>query len=339
MENNEAAIRLVAKPKIAHRLVELGASVTKRLEELNLPNLVANEDTVKGLKTLRADLNKELETYEEQRKFVKSGVLDPYMEFETLYKSEIAEKYKTAIDALKDKIAQVETRIKTEKRDRVKAYFGELCTAEKLDFLQFENVGLDINLSTSEKTYKDKCNEFVSKTLDDLALIATSDYQAETLAEYKNTLNISHAITTVRTRKEQEKIEAERIRQAEITRRVREVIASGMIYDDFGKVYVYNDEIFIIEKTLQESTKEDFTRKLVECQEKIREAKAAEKPAEQAEISFQAPTAAQEAVSAPTVRKTTEDMVTASFKVTGTMAQLRALGQYMRENGITYQNI
>ncbi len=91
-------------PKIVHRLQAVGARVTERLKELGVDTLVATEDTVKSLKDLRAELNKELTEFESQRKWVKEGVLNPYNEFETIYKAEISEKYKGAIDTLKTKI-------------------------------------------------------------------------------------------------------------------------------------------------------------------------------------------------------------------------------------------
>ena len=51
----------------------------------------------------------------------------------------------------------------------------ELCLSENIDFVTFESVALDINLSTSEKKYKEQCNEFISRIKDDLALIGTQD--------------------------------------------------------------------------------------------------------------------------------------------------------------------
>ncbi len=351
-------IRLVTVPKIAHRLQELGKSVTDRLSELNVDSLVATEGTLKELKKLRADLNKELDDYEEQRKMVKNGILNPYNEFNTIYESEISEKYKKAIDVLKDKIAAVESRIKTDKRDAVKAYFDELCQAEKIDFIPFEKLGLDINLSTSEKAYKEKCSEYISKVIDDLNLIHTSEFEAETLTEYKKTLNVAQSITTVKTRKENERIEAERIRQQEINRRIREVLSSGLQYDEFGKVYFFDDEIFITETSMRDMTKEEFSKKLIECQEKIKAvryaefekakaelaetvAKEVDKKAQpkQPEMNFTALAVKPEPISAPVVKESVEEMVTASFKVTGTVAQLRALGQYMKSNQINYINI
>ena len=43
-------------------------------------------------------------------------------------------------------------------------------------------------------------------------------------------------------------------------------------------------------------------------------------------------------ISAP-ITETKIDLVTASFQVTGTMAELKSLGAYMKNNGITYKNL
>jgi len=97
----------------------------------------------------------------------------------------------------------------------VKTYFDELCVASDIDFLEFENVGLTINLSTSDKKYKEACNEYVSRVNDDLALIETQEFEAEIIAEYKINLNASKAIKEVKDRKEREAQEIERKKQKE----------------------------------------------------------------------------------------------------------------------------
>lgn len=332
-ETQEKEIQLVQVPKIVHRLQAVGARVTERLKELGVDTLVATEDTVKSLKDLRAELNKELTEYEAQRKWVKEGVLNPYNEFEAIYKAEIAEKYKTAIDTLKTKIETVEAKVKAEKRNRIKLYFDELCTAEGLDFVPFEKAVPEVNLSTSEKKYKEQCAEFVSKVQDDLNLIRTEEHQVEILAEYKKSLNSALAITTVRQRKEAEKAEAERLKIAENLRRQKQLIDAGMVFDEFSGAWLYKDEVFTTKTFVNTATKEEFALRLAECQEKIREDRVAN-PA-QGEMQFAAP------VAAPTLNTAhkAEELVKAQFEVTGTMAQLRALGQYMRDNKITYINI
>lgn len=339
------SIQLVTKPKIVHRLQELGAGVTKRLQDLNIENLVATEDSVKFMKELRAELNKELDTYEEQRKLVKEGVLNPYNEFNTVYEIEISGKYKSAITQLKDKIGVVEMQIKDRKKAAVKLYFDELCISERVDFVPFEKVIPEINLSTTEKAYKDKCNEFISKTIDDLILIKTTEFEAEILVDYKISLNAAQAITAVKSRKEKEKEEKARILQVEINRRLAKMKSIAMIYDDFTKTFVYDDEIFITYSFLHDSSAEEFSTKFIWCEEKIKEierAKVADTAQPSMEFknnpdapSFKAPIGAPITI----ITTATEETVIAAFEVTGTMAQLKALGQYMRDNKITYKNI
>jgi len=333
-------IKLVTKPKIVHKLQEFGASVTKRLEDLNINNLVATEDSMKSLKELRAELNKELANFEDQRKFIKNEIMNPFNEFEGVYKTEIADKYKSAIDMLKDKIALVETKIKDEKKAKVKTYYDELCLAEKINFIPFEKVGLDINLSTSEKAFKEKCSEFINRVIDDLNLIKTTDFQAEILTEYKVSLNASLAITTVKTRKENEKIETARLLQVLINNRMAKVKSLGMIYDDFTKTFVYNDEVFITYSFIHDSSNDEFTKKFIECEEKIKETERAKNSiSDQGQIHF-ATSGTSSPISTPIVKETSkEELVTASFEVTGTMAQLKVLGQYMKDNQINYKNI
>lgn len=333
-ETQEKEIQLVQVPKIVHRLQAVGARVTERLKELGVDTLVATEDTVKSLKDLRAELNKELTEYEAQRKWVKEGVLNPYNEFEAIYKAEIAEKYKTAIDTLKTKIETVEAKVKAEKRNRIRLYFDELCTAEGIDFIPFDKAVPEVNLSTSEKKYKEQCAEYVTKVQDDLNLIRTEEHQAEILAEYKKTLNSALAITTVRQRKEAEKAEAERLKIAENLRRQKHLIDAGMVFDEFSGAWLYKDEVFTTKTFVNTATKEEFAMRLAECQEKIREDKA--NNPQQGEMTFAAPVAAPSV--APAVQKT-EELVKAQFEVTGTLTQLRQLGQYMRDNHITYINI
>jgi len=365
MENN-SQITLVQKPVIQHKLVEIGKSVTTRLAGLNLPNLLATDDTIKSLKNLRIELNKELGDYEAQRKAIKEAVSNPYVEFNAIYTIEVSEKYKVAIETLKDKIAVFEDRIKLEKKNNVICYFNELCFAESIDFLKFENVGLEINLSTSEKAYKDKCNEFVQKVSDDILLINTQEFEAEIMAEYKKTLNASKAITAIVERKAAIKLEADRIKQAETNRRQSLLRGLSMAYYDLTKTFnwVQDDNVNIKQSDIENLSKEDFQKRFVELEAKTKIVIVA--PVIEAVLSVNvgapslfpnnAPPFTQMTngvasnvpveikqvaapISAPVIEATPKPTFTASFECVGTMAQLKAIGQYMKENNIIYKNI
>ncbi len=204
---------LKQQPVIVHKLHEAGEMVTKRIEELKIDSLVPTEDALKSLKQIRADLNKEFKEFEEQRKFLKNGINKPYLEFEAIYKTEISEKYTSAVDKLKDKIGSVEMKLKEQKRNELIEYFDQYCVSENIDFLKFTNTGIEVNLSTSIKKYKEQIQEFIERVKSDLTLIDSEEHSTEILVEYKKTLNVSQAITNVRYRKQAEKEEAEKAEQ------------------------------------------------------------------------------------------------------------------------------
>ena len=339
-------ITLVQSPIIKHKLQEAGKEVSKRIEDLNIENQVATVDTLKPLKTLRTELNKELTDFEEQRKFIKKAVNTPYNDFEDVYKTEISEKYKYAITILKDKIALVENKIKSNKKEHVESYFKELCVAEKIDFISFEKVGIDINLSTTEKKYKETVFDYVEKIIDDLKLIKSTDFEAETLTEYKGSLNVSSAITTVKKRKEDEATELARLKALAIHERKNYLKEIGMLFVEITNSFEFNEDIHISVSEIETLSQEDYRAKVSKCEAEINDFKYQElqrQPSKNLEVQvLEKPIKNQviaAPVSAPKIEKKQEPLKTASFEVKATMTQLRALGVYMKGNNITYKNI
>ena len=355
MENK---ITLVQSPVISHKLQEAGKAVSKRIDELELDKQIATVETVKSLKDLRAELNKELADFETQRKLIKEGVNNPYNEFENIYKVEISEKYKSAIDLLKDKIAFVEDKVKSEKKESIEAYFKELCISEKIDFITFDKLGIEINLSTTEKKYKEQIHEYITKVVDDLNLIKSTDFEAEILTEYKSSLNASKAITDVKNRKEREKAEEERLKAEQKVNRINFLEKLGMQYVEITNAYEFNADIYVTMSDINFLSKDDFSKKYHDCEAKINDVKAKEISSKALEIEVDvatpevvvyskkevAPPVAipvAKPIEAPKVEavKEAEPLKKASFEVTATMTQLRALGAYMKENNISYKNI
>lgn len=331
-------IKLVQSPIISHSLQEVGKEVLKRIEELELDKQVATVETVKSLKELRAELNKELTDFEAQRKFIKESVNNPYNEFESVYKVEISERYKSAIETLKDKIDFVESKIKTEKKQSIEAYFNELCIAECIDFITFDRVGIDVNLSVTEKKYKEQIFEFITKVNDDLNLIKASDFEAETLTEYKSSLNVSSAITSVKNRKQMEAIETAKIKAAVTQNRKNRLLDLGLVFVVITDSYEFNADIYISRADIENLEDQDFINKVAEIEVKINNLKALQS---QNISPVQAPISKpiSPPISAPKVNADPEELKKASFEVTATLTQLRALGAYMKENNINYKNI
>lgn len=341
--NEETNNQIVLKqlPIIQHKMIEVGRNVQKRIDDLDLENQIVTIDNVKAMKSLSSELNKEFKEFEEQRGTIKKAIAEPYNEFEAIYKTEITERYGSAKTILKSKIDFVEDKIKTEKKESVIAYFNELCENEGIDFLKFEDLKMDINLSTSEKKYKEEANEFISKVVDDLALIKTTEFQAEILTEYKKTLNCSQAITTVTARKEAEKVEQARIKAELINNRKKALGNLGFVYATVTDSFEFNDDILISENDIQELSKEEFIEKLESFKVQINELKAKEvaEAIEEPKREVAPKTEPAPAIKAPMVEQPKEELKKASFEVKATLTKLRALGEYMKQNGIIYTNI
>lgn len=338
MENE---IKLVQEPIIKHELIKAGLRVTERLAELDLENQIATIESLKYLKKLRAELNNEFKDYEEQRKLIKNALLNPYNELEEIYKPEISEKYKNADEILKDKIASVENGLKEEKEANLKVYFIELCQSEEVDFITFDRLELDINLSTNEKKYKEQINEFMQRICSDVDLIDTLEHKAEIMAQYKLTLNASESIKQVNDRKEREEQERIRIKKAENLQRFNLMKNIGMQFDEMTKSFVYNDDIYISESVLYELDKSEFRTKFIEFEEKIKSIESEITEVEFKEEKTESKEQKQEIKEPLKAPKKEEkiELVTAQFEATATYPQLKALGQYMKDNNIKYKNI
>lgn len=185
-------------PVIEEQLRSVSTVIDERVK--NATSLVCTEESIKTIKEIRAELNKDYKDFETQRKLVKEQVLKPYNDFENVYKECISDKFKNADLILKGRIEVVENEIKAKKEQEVKDYFEEYKTANNIDFITYEQAKINVTLSASMKSLKEQAKVFIDQRIDDLKLIETQEHKAEILVEYKQTLNVSNAITTVTNR-------------------------------------------------------------------------------------------------------------------------------------------
>ena len=119
------------------------------------------------------------------------------MEFEKLYKDKIANKYNKATEFFKEKIETMEGQIKDSRKNKLQEYFEEYCTAQNINCISFEDMGLKINISGSDKSYRDKIKKWIDKVKQDLAVINTAKDEQTRLAilvDYKKDFNVNRAI-------------------------------------------------------------------------------------------------------------------------------------------------
>ena len=238
----EGLIVIKQLPQIEEHLKDLSTEIDKKVKDAK--SLICTEESVKTIKQVRADLNKEFKELEIQRKAVKEQILEPYVQFEEVYKTYISDKYKEADIDLKQKIDSTENELKKQKENEIKDYFEEYKTANNIDFVDFKQANINVTLTASKKNLKEQAKTFIDKIVDDLKLIETQEGKEEILVEYKQNLNVSKSIQEVANRhklleeekKKQEELKNKQLeeaqRQADMSIKTQEVATKNAL-DNF----------------------------------------------------------------------------------------------------------
>lgn len=255
MENKKEELIIVKQlPIIEERLKSLSDEIDVKVA--NAMDLVVSDETIKEVKKVRAELNKDFNELESQRKLVKERVLAPYEAFEEIYKKYVSEKFKDADKNLKYKIDSVETAQKEAKEKEVKEYYSEYAISENVEWLNdsryYQLANINITLSASMKSLKESAKGFIDKVIDDIKLISTQEHKEEILVEYQKDLNVSKAITEVTERyKRLEEMEKKKIQEAEINRleeinqkEIKEVITTPIEEIKEEKVFELNFKVY-----------------------------------------------------------------------------------------------
>lgn len=194
----DTIIRVTQIPAIEENLKSVSSYIDERVQ-LAL-SLVCTEETVKTVKAERSELNKLFGSLETERKAVKKAVLDPYNNFEKIYKECVSDKFKKADETLKNRIASVEDELKSQKESEVRRFFDEY-KAGKVDWLEYDRANINITLTATEKKLKEQAKNFVDDVVVALNAINLQDNPEEFLYEYKKTLNLPETIALVTERR------------------------------------------------------------------------------------------------------------------------------------------
>lgn len=215
-QSNVPALRVIRTPVISETL----DSVTHQLNTVlaTVEQLQANDSSLKQVKAIRAELAKQFQAMEQQRKAAKKQVMEPYLQAEVKYKAAVAEPYQEADKRLKAWVDNYQNGLKTAKEQELREYFEELCAVHGVDFLRFEDAGVAVDMAMARqiesRTVKKVLETFVLKIRGDLDTILAMDDSAEILAEYREHHNLQRAILDVTHRRERIRWEETQIRKA-----------------------------------------------------------------------------------------------------------------------------
>ena len=225
-------VKVTQLPIIEEQLREIQEWVKQAVS--NVEGLVCNEDTLIETKALRTDLNNLFAELEIRRKDVLREVEAPIAQFKATYKECVSDHFKQADAILKAKINAVESEMKGNCEQRLRAYFDELTQIQGIGFLKYEQAGIVVSMADARaktqppKKLREQLERFVLRVGQDVDMILTLENAEEILAVYKHTLNATDAIHVVNERRrqieqaraEQEHRNAVKAQEAEAARKV-----------------------------------------------------------------------------------------------------------------------
>lgn len=164
--------------------------------------MACTEDTKKAVKKTRAELKKQFNEYETERKARTAEYEEPLKRFKELYNKYIKEPFMTADTALGQKIDEVERMQKAKKYDDLKTYAQELKTAYSLNWLDIDRIMPNVTISKSQAALEKEVTETLVKIKRDVDATNQLEDGGETLAEYIGCLDFAQACMTIKQRKQ-----------------------------------------------------------------------------------------------------------------------------------------
>lgn len=202
--------------------------------------MACTEETKQAVKKYRAELKKEFEELETERKAKTKEYEKPLNEFLAVYNELLLQPYRVADQALKNKIDEVETAQKDAKREAVESYARELIQSYALDWLDTSRIMPKVTLSASEKSLKKEVKEEADRIKSEVDCINTISDNAELMAQYMECLDLAAAQTIIAMRKESREQaeqamaaykEQEEIKQ-EVTERIEQLAPPTVVQEE-----------------------------------------------------------------------------------------------------------
>ena len=218
------AIVVTQKPIIVFELLEpISKNVTAKIQSLNIESLEPTEDNLALIKRTRTDLKKDFDSLEDARKMAKELIMADYNRLDEMYKKLISSPFKVADDQLKNLVDTVETRLLNAKTDALLDYFESV---NSFDFVSFDEIGLKIIKSKSDKAIKTEIDEYIASIKMSLATIETLPNKERVLAKFQMSKDLNRSIseTNIEIQREEqikaqnserERLEAERKQRVE----------------------------------------------------------------------------------------------------------------------------
>jgi hypothetical protein len=208
-------------PIIKEQLHSIKAQAQQSVDEALA--LACAEETYKVVKERRTALNRDRKDLDARRMAVQKQIMQPFEEFDVVYKECVTNVYGPADKLLKERISEIENGLKAEKEKKVIAYFSELAKANGVEWVDYQDMVIAVTMSASLKSLKATVKDYIDGVVKDVNCINGMKNAPEIMAEYKQCRNLAVAINSVSQRKDRiAREEAERKQRLEAQLRAQE---------------------------------------------------------------------------------------------------------------------
>jgi hypothetical protein len=223
------AIIVTQKPIITYdELQKISDEVVAKIASLEIDKIESTEENLKLSKSTRTSVKKSFEDLERIRLKIKDTIMKPYNDMNEVYDKLIASVFNKADTDLKKIVDTIETRMLNEKIDGLIQYFKD---ENKNEFVKFEDVGLKVIRSKSDKFYQTIIDEYLANIKMSIATIETLSNKERVLAKFQMSKDLNRSIseTNIEIQREEqikaqnaerEQLEAERKQRAEEAQRI-----------------------------------------------------------------------------------------------------------------------
>lgn len=223
--NEEQSLIVVSQlPQIQENLRQLRDEWEQKAADA--ATMVCTEETVQSLKDMRAEMRKEFQLADSQRKAAKEKYIAPWNAVEATFKECVKDAFTRADNSLRDTITGFENELKQKCYDDLKVWYDELIQSERIDFLPMDRAmalgNIKISLEDAKRNTPRKLQDALAAVVAKVAIsledISKMDDAPEVMAEYKICLDLGRAVANVQGRKrlvqaEKEAAEARRTAQ------------------------------------------------------------------------------------------------------------------------------
>lgn len=252
--NETNVIKSFQVATIDNNIESIVNEIKTEIANLNIASMKVSEENKQNLKNVRASLNKKLALFESERKKVKDIILEPYNNFEEIYKIKLKTVIEDAVNEVDQKVKSIETEQKLELEKYALDYWNKKIKAIPIEYgNSFNNLNLNITLTLNKKKIREAIDFHFDKMNSAAIIINNHPHSARLRVLFENDAkyDIGVALTKL-----EEKLSLERQYQTTVINELpKEMIVTKVPLQEEEKIQKQFEEAFdfILKITVTES--------------------------------------------------------------------------------------